>query len=56
MENASIQGKMGERLQVKFANFEGLIPQNRIRLHRLGVDQNTRRISNWAMQLMISEP
>ena len=38
MENASIQGKMGECLQVKFANFEGLIPRNGIRLHRLGLD------------------
>lgn len=56
MENSCIQGKMGERFQVKFANFEGLIPRNGIRLHRVGLDQNTRRISNWAMQLMISEP
>ena len=38
MENASIQGKMGECLEVKFANFEGLIPRNGIRLHRLGLD------------------
>lgn len=56
MENSCIQGKMGERFQVKFANFEGLIARNGIRLHWLGLDQNTGRISNWAMQLMISEP